>query len=171
MHKIVSSLDAISTYVGKTTSWVVLPVIFVVIYEIVMRYVFSAPTIWSTETMIYGCALIYVLCSAWITKEGRHVRIDMVYERLSPRNKAAIDSLTFIFFLIYIVALLWASTKYAYNSVSILEKSASPWRPPLWPMKVALATGTFLILLQGISNFIRDIHFALTGRKLADKKS
>ena len=166
MRKIVAVLDAISIWVGKTVSWLILPVIVVVTYEIVMRYVFSKPTIWATESMIYGCALIYVFCSAWVLQTGRHVRIDMLYERLSPRTKAIFDSLTFFAFLLYIAMFLWASSKYAYRATIIFEESDSPWRPPLWPMKVALAAGTFFVLIQGISNFLRDAYFAVTGKEL-----
>jgi TRAP-type mannitol/chloroaromatic compound transport system permease small subunit len=166
MKKLVGALDAISEWFGKTAAWLILPVIFVVSYEIVMRYIFHAPTIWAVETMIFGCALIYVFCSAWVSQVGRHVRIDMIYEKLSPRGKATMDSVTSLAFFLYIIMLLWATTKYAYNSVIIFEESDSPWRPPLWPMKVALALGAFLVLLQGAANFIRDLHFAVTGRKL-----
>ena len=166
MKTIVSVLDAISIWTGKAAAWLVLPVIVVVTYEIVARYVFKSPTIWAVETMIYGCALIYVLCSAWVTQDGRHVRIDMVYERLSPRGKAVMDSISFLAFLLYISFLLWATYQYAYKSTVILEESDSPWRPPLWPMKISLALGVALILLQGIANWIRDLHFAITGKEL-----
>ena len=108
MKSIVNVLDSISIWSGKVAAWLILPVIVVVSYEIVARYVFKSPTIWAVETMIYGCALIYVLCSAWVTQAGRHVRIDMLYERLKPRTKAAVDSITFIAFLLYITFLLWA---------------------------------------------------------------
>ena len=166
MRKLVSILDSISIWIGKVAAWVILPVIAVITYEIVMRYVFGRPTIWVTETMIFGCGLIYVLCSAWTTQDGRHVRIDMVYERLSPRGRATFDSITFFAFLLYMVMLGWAMSKYAYRSVIIWEESDSPWRPALWPMKVALTAGVFTILLQGIANFIRDVYFAITGKKL-----
>jgi TRAP-type mannitol/chloroaromatic compound transport system permease small subunit len=116
--------------------------------------------------MIYGCAIIYVMAAAWALLDGRHVKIDMVYERLSTRGKALLDSFTFVFFALYIGMMLWATTKYAWRSVAILEMSDSPWRPPLWPMKVFLTLGVLLILLQGIAKFIRDLHFALTGKKL-----
>lgn len=166
MKSIVNILDNISIWSGKLAAWLILPVIVVVSYEIVARYVFRAPTIWAVETMIYGCALIYVLCSAWVSQDGRHVRIDMLYERLSPRTQAAVDSVSFIAFFLYISFLLWASYKYAYNSTIIFEESDSPWRPPLWPMKISLALGVALILLQGISNWLRDVYFALTGKTL-----
>ncbi len=166
LKKFVEAVEWVSLWAGKLSAYLTLPVIFVVSYEIVSRYVFHRPTIWAVETMIYGCAVIYVMAAAWALLDGRHVRIDMVYEKFSPRKKALLDSITFLFFALYIGMMVWATAKYAWRSVAILEMSDSPWRPPLWPMKVFLAVGVFLILLQGIAKFIRDLHFALTGKSL-----
>ena len=166
LQKFVAAIEWISLWSGKLSAYLTLPVIFVVSYEIVARYVFHRPTIWAVETMIYCCAVIYVMAAAWALLDGRHVKIDMIYERFSPRRKALLDSITFLFFALYIGMMVWATTKYAWRSVAILEMSDSPWRPPLWPMKVFLALGVFLILLQGVAKFIRDLHFALTGRGL-----
>jgi TRAP-type mannitol/chloroaromatic compound transport system permease small subunit len=166
LKRLVTSIEWISLWAGKLSAYLTLPVIFVVSYEIVARYVFHRPTIWAVETMIYGCAVIYVMAAAWALLDGRHVKIDMVYEKFSPRRRAVLDCITFVFFALYIGMMVWATTKYAWRSVAILEMSDSPWRPPLWPMKVFLAVGVFLILLQGVAKFIRDLHFALTGKDL-----
>jgi TRAP-type mannitol/chloroaromatic compound transport system permease small subunit len=166
MKRLVAAIDGISTWFGKASSWLTLPVIFVVAYEIIARYVFHRPTIWAVETMIYGCAIIYVMAAAWALLEGRHVKIDMLYERFSPRGRAVLDSFTFLFFLLYLGMMLWATAKFAYNSTIILEESDSPWRPPLWPMKVFMALGILLVLLQGVAKFIRDLYLAVTGRDL-----
>ena len=166
LKKFVTAIEWVSLWAGKLSAYLTLPVVFVVSYEIIARYVFHRPTIWAVETMIYGCAVIYVMAAAWALLDGRHVKIDMVYEKFSLRRRALLDSITFVFFALYIGMMVWATGKYAWRSVSILEMSDSPWRPPLWPMKVFLAVGVFLILLQGIAKFIRDLHFALTGKDL-----
>jgi TRAP-type mannitol/chloroaromatic compound transport system permease small subunit len=166
MKRLVEAIERVSLWSGKASSWLTLPVIFVVAYEIIARYVFHRPTIWAVESMIYGCAIIYVMAAAWALLDGRHVKIDMVYEKFSARRRALLDSITFVFFALYIGMMVWATGKYAWRSVAILEMSDSPWRPPLWPMKVFLALGVLLILLQGIAKFIRDLHFALTGKEL-----
>jgi TRAP-type mannitol/chloroaromatic compound transport system permease small subunit len=166
MRKFVSVIEWISMWAGKASAWLTLPVLFVVSYELVARYVFHRPTIWAVETMIYLCAVIYVMAAAWTLLEKRHVKIDMVYEKFTPRGRAVMDCFTFAFFALYMSMMLWAASKYAIRSVKIWEMSDSPWRPPLWPMKVFLALGVLLILLQGIAKFIRDLHFAVTGKEL-----
>jgi TRAP-type mannitol/chloroaromatic compound transport system permease small subunit len=166
MNLFLRIIDGISVWTGKLISWVVLIVVVFVIYEIIMRHFFHLPTLWVSESMVFGCGVTYVLGAAWALKENRHVRIDLVYGRLNPRQRAVMDAVTFAFFALYLSVFLWATTKYAWRSVLLGETSGSPWNPPVYPIKVALAVGVTLLILQGIAKFVRDLHFAITGREL-----
>lgn len=163
MKRLLSLIDWISTWSGKATSWLAIAVIFVVVYEIIMRYVFRRPTLWANEAMIFLCAILYVIGGAWTLLEKRHVKIDFVYEKFTPRQRAIFDVLTFFFFALYMGMMLWATSKYAWESIQLAERSGSPWNPPVYPIKIALALGVLLILLQGIANLIRDLHLAIKG--------
>lgn len=166
MKKILSIIDAISICSGKAAGWLILIVVGFIIYEILMRYVFHLPTLWVSESMVFGSGLTYVLGAAWALQDNRHVKIDLIYGRLTPRRRAIIDSITFVFFAFYMGVLLWATAEYARRSVSVLETSGSAWDPPVYPIKLALAAGVVLLLLQGIAKFIRDLHFAVKGKTL-----
>jgi TRAP-type mannitol/chloroaromatic compound transport system permease small subunit len=166
MKKILSVIDAISIWFGKLAGWLVLLVIVFILYEILMRYVFHLPTLWVSESMVFGAGLTYVLGSAWALQDNRHVKIDLIYGRLTPRQRAVLDSITFVFFALYMGVFLWATMEYARRSVSVLETSGSAWDPPVYPIKLALVAGVLLLLLQGIAKFIRDLHFAIKGKKL-----
>ena len=166
MKKILSVIDAISIWSGKVAGWLVLLVVGFIIYEILMRYVFYLPTLWVSESMVFGSGLTYVLGAAWALQDNRHVKIDLIYGRLTPRQRAIMDSFTFVFFLFYLSVFLWATAEYARRSVSVLETSGSAWDPPVYPIKLALMAGVVLLLLQGIAKFIRDLHFAVKGNKL-----
>ena len=166
MKKILSVIDSISIWSGKAAGWLVLLVICFIIYEILMRYVFHLPTLWVSESMVFGAGLTYVLGSAWALQDNRHVKIDLIYGRLTPRQRAVIDSITFVFFALYMGVFLWATGEYARRSVADLETSSSAWDPPVYPIKLALMVGVALLLLQGIAKFIRDLHFAVKGNQL-----
>lgn len=166
MKKILSFIDSLSIWSGKIASWLILFVIIFIIYEILMRYVFHLPTLWVSESMVFGSGLTYVLGAAWALQDGRHVKIDLVYGRLTDRQRAVIDSFTFVFFALYLGVFLWATSEYAIRSLSVRETSGSAWDPPVYPIKVALFLGVLLLLLQGIAKFVRDVHFALRGRNL-----
>lgn len=166
MKKLLSVIDALSIWSGKAASWLILLVVAFIIYEILMRYVFHLPTLWVSESMVFGSGLAYVLGAAWALQDNRHVKIDLIYGRLTPRQRAVIDSVTFVFFVLYLGVFLWAVTEYARRSVLVRETSGSAWDPPVYPLKLALALGVALLLLQGIAKFIRDLHFAIKGNRL-----
>ena len=163
MNKLLAVIDAMSTWAGKAASWLIALVVVFIIYEIFMRYVLHLPTLWVSESMVFGSGLTYVLGGAWALKENRHVKIDLVYGRLNERQRAIIDAITFVFFAIYMVVFLWAVFEYVGRSVSVLETSGSAWDPPIYPVKIALLVGVLLLLLQGIAKFIRDLRFAIRG--------
>ena len=116
--------------------------------------------------MVFGCALVYVIGGAWTLYEKKHVKIDLVYSRLTYKNRVLMDLITFFFFALYIGMLTWASFIYAEESVKLRETSGSPWDPPIYPIKIALFLGVLLLLLQGISKFIKDLYFLIKGKEL-----
>lgn len=165
MKTVLRFVDKLSTWTGVLSSYLILPVTAVVCYEVIARYVFHKPTLWVTESMIIGCAFIYVLGAGWTMLEGRHVKIDLLWVRLSKRNQKLLDIISSLFFFLYICFLLWFVSIYAFESVKLLEKAGSPWDPPLYPLKLAFAFGVVLLLLQGIAKLIRDLMFILTGEE------
>lgn len=166
MKKLLSAIDALSTWVGKAGSWLILLVVFFIIYEILMRYVFHLPTLWVSESMVFGCGVSYVLGAAWALQDNRHVKIDLLYGRLTVRQRAVIDSVTYVFFVLYLGVFLWAVSKYVWQSVRVGETTGSAWDPPVYPIKIALVVGVTLLLLQGTAKFIRDHHLAIKGTDL-----
>lgn len=163
MKKLLAIIDALSIWTGKAASWLVLIVVVFVVYEILMRYVFHLPTLWVSESMVFGCGITYVLGAAWALQDNRHVKIDLIYGRLTPRQRAIIDSITFVFFVLYLSVFLWATAKYTWQSVLVRETTGSAWDPPVYPIKVALVIGVLLLLLQGTAKFIRDLHLSIKG--------
>ena len=166
MRKLVTVLDAISAWVGRIVSFLMVPCVVVVIWEISMRYLFHRPTLWASETILFLTGYLTILGAAWTLLEKRHVKIDLVWEKLSPRGRAVADSVTFLFFALYMVMMIWASSRYAWQSISIREGSGTPWNPAVYHIKAAFTVSLALLLLQGISKFIRDLYFALKGKPL-----
>lgn len=166
MKKFLSLIDGLSISVGKAGSWLILAVVAFIIYEIVMRYIFHLPTLWVSESMVFGCGISYVLGAAWALQDNRHVKIDLIYDRLTPRQRAVMDAITYVFFALYLGVFLWAASKYTWQSIMVRETTSSAWDPPVYPIKIALVVGTGLLLLQGTAKFIRDLYFAIRGKEL-----
>ena len=164
MRRILSVVDLVSTWVGKVVSVLTLFVALAIVYEILMRYAFSKPTVWASESTVFACGLVYLLGGAWTLLEDKHVRIDMLYSKVSPRGRAALDCFTYLFFALYIVVMLYATAIYAYESAALRETTMTPWDPPIYPMKVAMAVALALLLMQGTARFIRNLYFLIAGK-------
>ena len=157
-------IDKISIWSGKLVSIINPIVVFFVVYEIFLRFVFNQPTIWANEAVVYLSAIGYLMGGAYSLYYRAHVRVDILYLKFSPRVRAILDACTFFFTFIYLGALIWVGSTYARESIKVLEKTGSPWNPPIYPLKIAIPAGAALLLLQSIANFIRDLNFAIKGR-------
>lgn len=164
MNRALRLIDRISEYSGKFTSFLILLMIILICLETVLRYVFNSPTIWSGEltTMVFGAYII--LGGAYTLLVGGHVNMDIIHSRLSPRAKAVIDIVTFVFFVFFCVVLIWKGWERAMSALSTGELSVTEWRPVVFPIMIILVIGSFLLFLQGIAKFVRDIITLAKGR-------
>lgn len=165
MKPLLAVIDTLSEYSGRIFSFLSIPVIFVIMVEVIGRYFFNRPLLWSHETMTFLSAFIYLMGGAYVLKNKAHISVDVFHRRLSPRGRAIMDSLVFIFFLIYIIILLRTSTNFALRSIAILERSGTPWNPIVYPVKSGILLATILLFLAGIANFIRDLKVAISGKE------
>jgi TRAP-type mannitol/chloroaromatic compound transport system permease small subunit len=110
---------------------------------------------------------IFIVGGAWVSKEGKHVRTDIVFGRLSRKWQAIVDIvLFFMIFVIFAYVLIWKSVANAIYSWRINETTFTLWGPPLYYMKTAIAAGFILVALQAIGKLIRDITFLVKGEEL-----
>ena len=162
------AVDAVNEWMGRAWGVTVLAVTFAVIYEVVSRGVFANATLWSNETTVYLSAMAYLIGGGYALRHRRHVRIDVVYQMFSPRTRARLDLATFVLFLIYAGTLTWVGGQMAWTSFLQSETTGSPWNPPIWPVKMAIALAGLLLLLQGIANLLREFGVAGGGDAAAE---
>lgn len=153
-------IDHLNSWIGRFCALAIFGVTLAVLYEVVSRGAFGQGTLWSNETTIYLSALAYLVGGGYALAHRRHVRIDLVYDLLSPRRKAYLDLFTFLFFVIYVGALIWVGTTMGLTSFRQGEGTGTPWNPPIWPVKLAIPVAALLLLLQGIANLLRDLDLA-----------
>ena len=168
MRRLLHIIDSINDRVGKFVSFWIILLIGVVMYEVVLRYIFNNPTIWAHETSIYIYGAMFVLAGGHALYHNSMVNMDVFYGRFSAKSRAIFDLCTFIFALICVVVLLWKSGVRGWDSLMFLERSDSPWRPPLYPLRLALPIGAFLLFIQLISKFIKDLYI-VTGRSGSER--
>jgi TRAP-type mannitol/chloroaromatic compound transport system permease small subunit len=165
-------IDTFTDLTGTVFSWLAIPMVLAVTYEVVARYLFSAPTIWSYDAtyMLYGT--LFMLGAAYALHKGAHIRTDFFWEAFSPRKKGWIDSISYVvFFFPALTALMIISLNEANYAYSINETSEqTPWRPILWPFKYVVPLACLLLLIQGFSEFLKSFYMARTGVELEHKE-
>jgi TRAP-type mannitol/chloroaromatic compound transport system permease small subunit len=150
-------IDAFSTRIAVFVAWWAVISVFVYYYEVMARYIFNSPTNWVHESMFLMFGMQYMLCGAYAYKEDQHVRVDVVYAQFSRRGKAIADIVTSVFFFIFVLTMLWTSTRFAMDAVNVGEHSFTEWGVQYWPVKLTMPIGALLLTLQGISKLIKDI--------------
>jgi TRAP-type mannitol/chloroaromatic compound transport system permease small subunit len=166
---IVKFIDStVGEWSGKLFSWFIIPMVLALTYEVLARYFFKAPTIWAYDVtyMLYGSH--FMLGAAYTLYKGQHIRTDIFYERLSARRKGIIDAtLYLLFFFPGMFFFMLAGWDEASHSWSIFERSdASPWRPIIYPFKTVMPVSAALLLIQGVSEFLKSAYAAIKGRSL-----
>ncbi len=170
--KAVRVIDKFTDTTGVWIAWLNIPLVLAVAYEVMARYLFNAPTIWSFDVtyMLYGT--IFMLGAAYALHKGAHIRTDFFYEKWSVKTKGMVDSISyFVFFFPSIIMLLVVSGNEAWYAYTIHETSEqTPWRPLLWPFKSVVPLTCVLLLIQGVSETIKSAYAWRQGIELEHKE-
>jgi len=170
--KAVNVIDKFTDTSGTWVAWLNLPLVFIVAWEVIARYAFNAPTIWSFDLtyMLYGT--IFMLGAAYALHKGAHIRTDFFFEKWSIRTKGVIDSTAYIVFffpsIFTFLIVSWGEGWYAFQIGELSEQT--PWRPILWPYKMVVPLACLLLLIQGVSETIKSVYAARLGIELEHKE-
>ena len=155
----IKSVDRFSEWTGALSAWIVVPLMVVVMYEVIMRHVFNAPTAWGYDVSWMLFAAQFLIGGAFTHLRNGHIRIDIVYSLLSPRAKAIYDALAnTIVILPPMILFGWAGYRYAAEAFMDAEKlSTTNWFFPAGPPKTLIPIGFFLLALQCLAEIGRNL--------------
>ena len=158
MFKIDEAIDNLNEKIGLYASFLVLPLIIVIVFEVFMRYGLNAPTSWAFELTVFLYGLHYSFAMAYAHKHNTHVAIDVFESRLSEKSRLVLRIITnAVLFLPTIGMLTVYMCIMAANSWQQWEHASSSWSPAIYPYKTLMALGFILFFLQGIAKLIQDI--------------
>ncbi len=168
MRRIVDTIDRFSQFTGLVFRWLSLALVLVLVYEVIMRYLFNAPTIWAhmLSSMLGGA--IAALGWAYTHRTQGHVRVDVFYSKYPPRVKAIVDAACWLVVFVPLLGfLIWQAGKATSFAIRMHEVMIeSYWYPPAWPIKMVVLIGLCLFAVQGLSQFLKDAYFAVKGKSL-----
>ncbi len=155
--KYVRIVDYLSTRFGRIAMYLIFLMIGTLLLDAITRNVINIPLYWCVELAQFTLAAYYIMGGAYSMQLDSHVRMDLVYDRLSDKNKARVDSFTAIFLVVYLVVLLIGAVSSTIYSIETNQKLFSMWNPSVIPIKVIMVIGIILMLLQAISTFFKDV--------------
>ena len=162
---IFSAVDKANEFLAKLFAWAMFLLVLTMTFEVVSRYGFGKPTLWSYDMSYFLSSLVVMMGMAYTMRIKGHVNIDILYNRLSPRMKAAADvifALILFFPLWYLITqAMFAHVRFAW---AMKERSwVGTWLPVVYPYKTWVAVGIVMLFAQGCVEFIRNLYVAITG--------
>jgi len=158
MRKLTYAIDRLVALQAEGTSMLMILLVIIMCMEVFLRYVLKSPTIWALEftTFLYG--MHFVMGYGYTEQFHGHVRVDIFSTKLPQKAQAILYVLTTILISLPISLMLciWSYDN-AWQSTRTLERSASAWGPPIWPVKIFMAIGFTFLALQVLSNLIKKI--------------
>jgi TRAP-type mannitol/chloroaromatic compound transport system permease small subunit len=150
-------VDAVNYAVGRFAMYLFFALGGVLIYATLSRVVAGIPVNWAIELSQFVLSAYYLLGGAYSMQLNGHVRMDLLYASRSPRDRAITDAITILVVIFYLVVLFLGGISATDYAITYQQKNYSSWAPLLWPIKVIMTIGIFLMLLQTISIFFKDV--------------
>ncbi len=153
-------IDAITEQVGKLTYWLILVAVLVSTGNAIVRYTFDMSSNAWLEVQWYLFSFVFLFCAGYALLHNQHVRIDVVTSHFSARTRAWIDIFGTVFFLMPMaVVIMWLSWPVFIDAYKTQEVSSNAGGLLVWPGRLMLPVGFFLLVLQGLSELIKRIAF------------
>lgn len=115
------------------------------------------PSLWTLEMAQFVMVAYYIFGGPYSIQLGSNVRMDLFYSRWTLRQKAWVDAIMVMFLVFYLGVLLYGAIDSTAYALKYNERSPTAWRPYMWPLKVGMCIGIFMMLLQVLAEFVKDI--------------
>lgn len=153
-------IDALNEQVGKLTYWLILVAVLVSAGNAVVRYTLDTSSNAWLEIQWYLFSFIFLFCAGYTLLHNQHVRIDVVTSHFTARTRTWIDLFGTVFFLMPMaIAIMWLSWPVFIDAWESKEVSSNAGGLLVWPGRLMLPLGFFLLVIQGVSEFIKRVAF------------
>ena len=153
-------IDKFNLPIGKIVSWIIVPLFLAMVYEVIARKFFLAPTMWAYDMSRFMYGGMFMLGAAYALSRGVHIRADFLYRNFKIKNQGLVDFwLYLIFYFPGLIFFLFMTTGFVLESIQRQEKGMdTAWMPLLWPIKACLWFGIVFLLIQGVSELLKSYY-------------
>jgi len=149
-------IDALNYRIGRIVMYGIFVMMAILMWSSISK-TFFLPSLWTLEMAQFAMVVYYISGGPYSIQLGSNVRMDLFYGDWSDRKKAWFDAFTVVFLIFFLGVLLYGGIDSTQYSLQYNERSATAWRPFLWPIKIIMCVGIFLMLLQAISELLKDV--------------
>ena len=166
---LIEPIERITKFFGWVSACTIPLLAVLIVYEVVSRYAFRAPTSWAFEISYMLMGTILMLAIAFCLQLRRHIRVDFLYDQVSPKKQALIDFLGFVLFLLpMLIWCSWGLWVYFLEAYKVNEVSGeSAWNPIIWPFKYTFAFGFYLLTIQTVAEICKCV-LVMMGRDVPE---
>jgi len=159
MQSFIRFIDRLTGSVGFVGAWLVAPLVLSTCYEVFSRYVLGSPTIWAYETGYMFTGANFLLGMAFALRQDAHIRVDVLYSRFSPRTRAVVNALTYVFIVVPICGWLsFALYRHGLSAYLTNETSGqSAWNPVVWPFRLSFFVAFVMLVLQALAELAKCV--------------
>ena len=166
MAKTIVSIDKFNKTIGNIVCWITIPLILGMVYEVLARKLFLAPTIWAYDMSRFLYGALFMLGAGYALSKGVHIRADFLYRNFKTKTQGKIDFwLYLLFYFPGLIVFLYMTTIFVQESIMRNERGMdTTWMPYMWPIKSCLWFGIIFLLIQGVSELLKSYYAMTKGR-------
>ena len=166
MAKAIVSIDKFNKTIGNIVCWITIPLILGMVYEVLARKLFLAPTIWAYDMSRFLYGALFMLGAGYALSKGVHIRADFLYRNFKTKTQGKIDFwLYLLFYFPGLIVFLYMTTIFVQESIMRNERGMdTTWMPYMWPIKSCLWFGIIFLLVQGVSELLKSYYAMTKGR-------
>ena len=166
MAKTIINIDKFSKVIGNIVCWITIPLMLGMVYEVLARKLFLAPTIWAYDMSRFFYGALFMLGAGYALSKGVHIRADFLYRNFKTKTQGTIDFwLYLLFYFPGLIVFLYMTTGFVQESIMRNERGMdTTWMPIMWPIKSCLWFGIVFLLIQGVSEILKSYYAATKGK-------
>ena len=166
MAKTIIRIDKFSKLTGNIVCWITIPLILGMVYEVLARKLFLAPTIWAYDISRFLYGALFMLGAGYALTKGVHIRADFLYRNFKVKTQGVVDfTLYLLFYFPGLLVFLYMTTGFLQESIMRGERGMdTTWMPYMWPIKTCLWFGIVFLLVQGVSELFKSYYAATKGK-------
>jgi TRAP-type mannitol/chloroaromatic compound transport system permease small subunit len=166
MASTITNIDKSSKWIGNVVCWITIPLMLAMVYEVLARKLFLAPTMWAYDMSRFFYGALFMLGAGYALSKGVHIRADFLYRNFKVKTQGLIDFwLYLLFYFPGLIAFFYMTSIFVMESIQRGEKGMdTAWMPYMWPIKSCLWFGILFLLIQGISELFKSYYAAKKGK-------